>query len=299
MWRTLLSHVPRTIRRVARPRVKLRPISDSSSSWDEVADRIEKYPLGKASDAVHACNICHWSGDAFSGPFHSEMAACPRCGSITRDRFLLLSLLSRMPFRDNLRLLETSPRLGDAYRRSMRRSFVYTACDFDLSAHEGDIRIDLQDIDLPDVSVDVLLTPHVLEHVPNTEQALREIFRVLSPGGRMYLQVPLCRGTTAVPVEPEFHADNTPVFFNFGWDLTDKIRSTGFDVSVLVTREYFDLLSDRSTQPVSTGDGFDLESLWRDVRLSDLHVVAERTTSLRLGLFPAHHFATWECIKPQ
>jgi SAM-dependent methyltransferase len=196
-----------------------------------------------------------------------------------------------------MRVLETSPRLGQAYRRTMRQSFRYTASDFDLSAHEGDIRIDLQDIELPDNSVDVLLTPHVLEHVPDTAKALREIERVLSPGGRMYLQVPLTRGSTEVPTSPEFHADNTPVFFNFGWDLTESIRSAGFDVTVLVTQEFSDLLSDRSHRPEPTGDGFDLPSLWDRVPLRDITVLADREASQRLGLLPAHHFATWECIK--
>lgn len=246
----------------------------------------------------HACNVCDWTGHSFATAFHCEMATCPRCGSIARDRFLLLSFFSRTPLRRDLRILETSPRLGDAYRRMMRRSFSYTACDFDLSAHEGDIRIDLQDIDLPDNSIDVLLTPHVLEHVPNTTRALEEIFRVLAPGGRMYLQVPLCRGTTAVPVEPEFHADNTPVFFNFGWDLTNSIRSAGFEVSVLVTEEFSTVLNDRARQPEPTEDGFDVIALWSDVHTADLAVLADRTLSGRLGILPGHQFATWECIKP-
>jgi len=196
-----------------------------------------------------------------------------------------------------MRLLETSPRLGDGYRRTMCRSFHYTASDFDLSAHEGDIRIDLQNIDLPDGSIDVLLTPHVLEHVPDTARALREIGRILSPGGRMYLQVPLSRGSTQVPTSPEFHADNTPVFFNFGWDLTESIRSAGFDVTVLVTQDFFDLLSNRTHRPELTGDGFDVPSLWDNVPLNDITVLADHAMSRRLGFLPGHHFATWECIK--
>lgn len=151
---------------------------------------------------------------------------------------------------------------------------------------------------MPDESIDILLTPHVLEHVPNTSRALDEIFRVIAPGGRMYLQVPLCRGTTAVPTEPEFHADNTPVFFNFGWDLTESIRSSGFEVSVLVTEEFSDILNDRAHRPQPTEDGFDVVGLWSDVRTTDLTVLADRSLSNRLGILPAHQFATWECTKP-
>ena len=70
------------------------------------------------------------------------------------------------------RVIETSPRLGGDYREYMRRWFSYRTSDFDLSAHRGDIQLDLQQIDLPDASVDVVLTPHVLEHVPDTDKAL-------------------------------------------------------------------------------------------------------------------------------
>ncbi len=290
--------VPSSIRNFARPLARRLRIAPAPGAWDRIAPRMERFPFGPDVDTSHVCNICQWAGGEFVGPFHCEMASCPRCGSIARDRFLLFSFLSRTAYRKNLRVLETSPRLGDAYRRCMRRSFSYTTSDFDLSAHEGDIQLDLQAIDLPDASIDVLLTPHVLEHVPDTSRALREIFRILTPGGRMYLQVPLCRGTTAVPSEPEFHADNTPVFFNFGWDLTKRIREAGFEVCVLVTQDYFDILSNRSQTPISTGDGFHLESLWSDVVLDDLSVVADSRTSQRLGFAPAHHFATWECIKP-
>ena len=289
--------VPPNLRNVLRPLARRLHLAAPPGAWDRSV-KAGKLPYGPLAPLQHSCNVCEWVGSRFATDFHCEMATCPRCGSIARDRFLLLSFFSRTPLRRDLRVLETSPRLGDAYRRMMRRSFSYTACDFDLSAHEGDIRIDLQDIDLPDSSIDILLTPHVLEHVPDTSRALDEIFRVLAPGGRMYLQVPLCRGTTTVPTEPEFHADNTPVFFNFGWDLTGSIRSVGFDVTVLVTEEFAATLNDRNSQPAATEDGFDVVALWNDVRTEDLTVLIDRTVSDRLGILPGHQYATWECVKP-
>ena len=60
-----------------------------------------------------ACNICRWSGDAFEGPDHSEFAVCPRCGSISRDRFLFWCFVERTDERLGATVLETSPRLGD------------------------------------------------------------------------------------------------------------------------------------------------------------------------------------------
>jgi SAM-dependent methyltransferase len=143
-----------------------------------------------------------------------------------------------------------------------------------------------------------LLTPHVLEHVPDTAKALSEIYRVLAPGGRMYLQVPLCYGATQVPSTPEFHADNTPVFFNFGWDLTDQLRAAGFTTTILVTQDYFDMVSHVSEAPASNGDGFNVEELVASARPHDLTPVTDKHVSKVFGFLPAYHYATWECIKP-
>ena len=196
------------------------------------------------------------------------------------------------------RVIETSPRLGADYREYMRRWFSYRTSDFDLSAHRGDIQIDLQEIDLPDAAVDVVLTPHVLEHVPDTDQALAELHRVIAPGGRMYLQVPLLQGVTAPPVVPEFHADNTPVCWRFGWDLTDRLRAAGFTATVLVTQEYAAVLNGDLDRPDPGGDIFEVDSLVDNARVDDLTVIASDADARLMGFEPAHHFATWECLRP-
>ena len=231
------------------------------------------------------------------------MALCPVCGSVSRDRFLLHSFFSTIAKPSGLRVWETSPRLGDHYRRMMRKHFDYFASDYDLSAHEGDIQIDLQSIALPDESIDVLLTPHVLEHVPDTDRALGEIARVLKPGGHMFLQVPLQVGVTRVPPEPEFHADDTPVFFNFGWDLTHRLRDRGFVVGVLVTDEWRDVLRGDAPAIASKGDGFDVEGIIDSARSTldldrDLVAIADRDVASTLGVLPPYHHVTWRCRKP-
>lgn len=244
------------------------------------------------------CNICRWTGSAFLGIAHTESATCPQCGSIARDRYLLWCFTSRTKKQRDLRVIETSPRLGDEYRAYMQRWFSYRTSDFDLSAHRGDIQLDLQQIDLPDASVDVVLTPHVLEHVPDTDLALAELFRVIAPGGRMYLQIPLVYGETAAPTEPEFHADNTPVFWNFGWDLTDRLRAAGFIATALVTDEYARILRRELPEPDPHGDGFHVDSLVEHARPADLTTCADNAQSSLMGFEPAYHFATWECLRP-
>lgn len=244
------------------------------------------------------CNVCGWSGSAFLGFPHAESASCPRCGAITRDRFLHWCFARRTPRPKGRRVLETSPRLGAEYREMMRRWFDYRASDFDQSAHRADVQLDLQDIDLPEASLDVVLSAHVLEHVPDTRRALAELHRVIAPGGRMFLQVPLIQGRTAPPSEPEFHADHTPVFWRFGWDLTDLARAAGFVTAVLVTAGFARLLRGELGTPAATGDGFDLATMVPHPRPSDLVVVADDAEAALMSFAPPWHVVTWECLRP-
>jgi ubiquinone/menaquinone biosynthesis C-methylase UbiE len=46
-------------------------------------------------------------------------------------------------------------------------------------------RMDAEQLQLPDASFDVVLSGFALTHVPRPELAMREIFRVLTPGGRL------------------------------------------------------------------------------------------------------------------
>lgn len=245
------------------------------------------------------CNICRWGGPRFEGFAHSESATCPQCGSVARDRFLFFCFQHRSRPSLGATLLETSPRMGNDYRDAMSGWFDYLCSDFDESAHRAMVKLDLQDIDLADASVDVILTPHVLEHVPETDRALDEIARVLRPGGRMYLQIPLLQGTTAPPVTPEFHGDNTPVFWRFGFDLTARLRAKGFDSSLLTTQDFVDVVDTGAVEwQGETSGEFDVTDMLGAVIPADLVAVADAAQSRLHGFEPAYMFLTWECIKP-
>jgi SAM-dependent methyltransferase len=244
------------------------------------------------------CPICRWTGARFRGEAHVENSFCERCDSITRDRFLFWAFVARMPHAEGLRVWETSPRMGARYRRAMSTWFRYLCSDFDERNHRGVVRIDLQRVALPDASVDVLLTPHVLEHVPDTGAALAEIHRVLAPGGRMFLQVPLLQGTTAPPTEPEFHDDDTPVFWRFGPDLTARLRDAGFDTVLLCTEEFRDAVREgRTDWPGATSPEFDVPALLAACDPADLVPVADAEQAARLGIEPSYQVLTWECVK--
>jgi SAM-dependent methyltransferase len=271
------------------------PWRPASDPWGEARDA---RPGAATVLAAARCNICRWHGDRFEGTAHSESAVCPRCGSIARDRFLFFCLQARtVRPRDRLRLLETSPRMGASYRRTMAGWFDYLCSDFDERAHAGMLRLDLQAIDLPDASIDVVLTPHVLEHVPDTDKALGELHRVIAPGGRMFLQVPVLQGRTTPPAGPEFHGDRTPVFWRFGFDLTDRLRAHGFETVLLATAALRRLACSGSWDgPVSPE--FDLADILVEASHHELVVVADDQDADRHGFHPSYMFLTWDCRKP-
>jgi SAM-dependent methyltransferase len=188
--------------------------------------------------------------------------------------------------------------MGGGYRQMMARLFSYQYSDFDLRNHRADLRIDLQDIQLADSSFDIILTPHVLEHVPETDRALSELWRILAPGGRMLLQVPLLQGRTSRPTSPEFHGDDTLVHWRFGWDLTERCRTAGFTTRVLVTAEFGDLLAADSEVVIDCAPEFDLASTRAGVELDDLECVVGSQIAAQLGIQPGYQFAVWDCMKP-
>lgn len=282
--------IARTVRRAENTPTGSRWPGKPTEPWDTVAESERR--------AGAWCPICRWQGDSFEGVAHSESALCPQCGSIARDRMLFVAFTSQRP-PGRWRVLETSPRLGDDYRAAMGQWFRYTSSDFDERAHKGAVRLDLQNMDFPDASVDVVLTPHVLEHVPDTDLALSELFRVLAPGGSLFLQVPVLQGVTAPPAEPEFHGDNTPVFWRFGFDLTARLRSHGFHAQLLCTEPFLRHVQGGSKAwPEPTSPEFDVASMLESAVASDLQAVTDQVLAARLGLVPAYMFLTWSCRKP-
>jgi len=110
----------------------------------------------------------------------------------------------------------------------------------DLTRADVDLRCDLQAIPLPDCTFDLLLCSHVLEHVDDDRQAMRELHRVLRPGGLALVCVPLDESRDETYEDPTVvdPKDREREFLQFdhvrlyGNDMEARLREAGFDVVI-------------------------------------------------------------------
>jgi len=248
-------------------------------------------PSRRDDDLAKAwCNVCRWSGEAFSGVPHAESADCPRCGTIARQRFHLHGL-GREPAIAGRRVLETAPRSAGQYARAMGHWYDYAVLDPSPASgplgHLGDIA------DLPAAAADCILSAHDLQTVPDPEAVLDQFARVLAPGGLLLLQVPVLSGSTEALEVADTAAPGT-ARWSFGADVHERVTAAGFTTDVLVTEELADLVgADPSTWAKAPGSGeVDVESLLAALGDVALSVVADRRTARRAGWLPPVLFVT-------
>jgi SAM-dependent methyltransferase len=110
----------------------------------------------------------------------------------------------------------------------------------DLAA-PADLRLDVQRLDLPDASFGAVLCSHVLEHVPDDRVAMRELHRVVRPGGWVLVAVPQAPPPARTFEDPAIvapaerlrafgQADHVRVY---GADVADRLGEVGFTVETL------------------------------------------------------------------
>lgn len=171
---------------------------DESKTDASKADKRKKKKNKKKQDDEaapdHTCNICGHTGK-FGAFARRPEANCPKCGSRERHRLLMFYLQNESALsRDKLDVLHFSPQKGE---RDLLRS--WPNLNYHTASYYPDweeLRLDLTALELPDESWDVLIVYHILEHIIEDQKAMREMYRVLRPGGQVILQVPIEVGRT-------------------------------------------------------------------------------------------------------
>ena len=166
---------------------------------------------------------------------------CPVCGSLPRHRRLWSFLKDNTELKG--RLLHFSP--SRALWRVLRQipELDYQTTDYEASAF-AQHRYDITGLPLEDNRFDLIICFHVLEHIPEDKKAMKELFRILKPGGKVLIQTPFKDGTIyedASIISPEDRlrhfgqADHVRVYSVEG--LKGRLEKAGFRVEVFQFEE--------------------------------------------------------------
>jgi SAM-dependent methyltransferase len=167
----------------------------------------------------------------------SPNARCPGCGSLKRHRLQWLFFQERTGlFSERLRVLHIAPEHIFQSALKMMPNLEYISADLDSPL--AMIKMDITSIQFADDTFDVILCSHVLEHVPDDQLAMRELRRVLRPGGWALMQSPLDanRATTFEDFSVTTPAERERVFGQddhvriYGRDYKDRLEASGFTV---------------------------------------------------------------------
>lgn len=122
-----------------------------------------------------------------------DNALCPSCLSLERHRLLWLWLKHKSNlFVELPRVLHIAPEV--CLMRHFKRVYRHNKERYvtaDLESPLAELHFDVESIPLQDSSFDVIICNHLLEHVNSDIKALRELWRVLKPGGWGVLLSPI------------------------------------------------------------------------------------------------------------
>ncbi len=166
-----------------------------------------------------------------------ENVLAPATLSLERHRLLWLYLKNETDFfTSNLKVLHFAPEQAFYKRFRKLKNLEYTTTD--LNSPLADVKADICNLPFEDNSYDVILCNHVLEHIPNDTKAMKELYRILKPGGWGIFQIPqeLKRATTFEDNSITDKKERAKIFGQYdhvrvyGRDYFDKLRGIGFEV---------------------------------------------------------------------
>jgi SAM-dependent methyltransferase len=196
------------------------------------ATELRKHGWPYSLDQAETCNAAQYT--------------CPWCGSSDRDRLLALYFqryCKERPPSATFRMVDFAPSkpLSAFFRRLLAEKApgaIYRTAD--LFAAGVDDRVDLTDMkEYADGTWDFFVCSHVLEHVADDRKAIRELHRILKPGGAGLLLVPIILGLSATDEDPSV-TDPAERWRRFGQDdhvrvyskdgFVGRIREAGFEL---------------------------------------------------------------------
>jgi SAM-dependent methyltransferase len=158
--------------------------------WKSYVRKLEEHGFAYPIDSLETFNVAAHT--------------CPACAASDRERLYALYLDERLGAADRSRRytlvdFAASPGLG----RRLRALPWIAYRTADLYRAGVDDRVDIANMTAyGDDTIDAFICSHVLEHVPDDRRAMRELYRVLKPGGFGIVMVPLVVGVEETHEDP-------------------------------------------------------------------------------------------------
>jgi predicted SAM-dependent methyltransferase len=212
----------------------------------------------------YTCPCCGWRLRALTRGGTSfklrHLGYCPRCNSKARHRRVWLYLEQKTNlFSDRLRLLHVSPKYSLSRRFLAMPNLDYVAVDL-YDRPNVCVKLDLTSTPMRSDIFDAIICVHVLEHIQEDGKAIRELFRLLKPGGWTIISVPIRLDqktledpTLTTPEERERAFGETVHVRIYGYDVIERLEECGFQVQLDLgkdveqqTREKYGLRDDEN-----------------------------------------------------
>ncbi len=145
-----------------------------------------------------ACPVCRKTFSKFvpygRNPPRNN-ALCPNCLALERHRLMWLFLKERTDFFSSpLKVLHVAPEICFIKTFEALDNLDYITAD--IESPLAKVKMDIHQIPFPDSTFDVAFCNHVMEHVEDDILAMRELNRVLKPGGWAIIQSPMDHSRT-------------------------------------------------------------------------------------------------------
>lgn len=141
---------------------------------------------------MNYCNICKLKSDFADYLSGRPNSICRFCGSIERTRAIWQYLTIKIKNAFTKSVLHIAPDTTLHAALKLRCENNYTTCDIE-KRKSVYTQCDIQHTDFPDKQFDIIICAHVLEHVKDDKQAIKEMRRIKKPNGLILVSVPLGR----------------------------------------------------------------------------------------------------------
>jgi SAM-dependent methyltransferase len=165
----------------------------------------------------------------------------PGTFSLERHRLLWIYLKNETDFfsATKKKVLHFAPEQAfyDQFKKIKKLNYTTT----DLFSPLADVKADICNLPFKDNEFDYIFCNHVLEHIPDDNKAMSELFRVLAPNGIGIFQIPqdLSREFTFEDDSVTDPKERAIIFGQYdhvrvyGRDYFDKLREIGFNVAAI------------------------------------------------------------------